>query len=181
MLCANFTKPIWVSRFSRAFFSLSFGSTKVASFKWWVNRIYFNPSPSFHTSHRINYGLIGLLILLNGITTIHIIFNFTTIMENGRDGMVTWNASNVPLFTSTCLISQVYFKLLLSIFNLKLSFSNIQNQIFTCFNPCLFHVDLNFRKKISSHLCNAYPCLLVNFHLIVSIMVTMGLSLASMI
>jgi hypothetical protein len=181
MLCANFTKPIWVSRFSRAFFSLSFGSTKVASFKWWVNRIYFNPSPSFHTSHRINYGLIGLLILLNGITTIHIIFNFTTIMENGRDGMVTWNASNVPLFTSTCLISQVYFKLLLSIFNLKLPFSSIQNQIFTCFNPCLFHIDLNFRKKFSSHLCNAYPCLLVNFHLIVSIMVTMGLSLASMI
>ena len=144
-VCTKFTKPIWVSRFSKASFSLSFRSVRVAFLKWWVNRIILSLSPLFHTRHKMNYGLIWLFVLLNGIAMVHIIFNFTSLMKNDRDGLVTWNAKNVSLLTTTSFIFQVNFKLLLSIVNLILPFSRIQKQAFTCFNPCLVHLNLNLR------------------------------------
>ena len=144
-VCTKFTKPIWVSRSSMVFFSLSFGSAKVVSLKWWVNSIILSPSLLFHTRHKINYGLIWFFVLLNSIAMVHIIFNFTSLMENDRDGMVTWNARNVPLLTTISLLSQVNYKLLLSIVNIILPFSRIHKQAFTCFNLCLIHLNLNLR------------------------------------
>jgi hypothetical protein len=57
-VCTKFTEPIWVSRFSKVSFSLSFRFARVASLKWGVNRIILSPTPLFHTRHRMNYELI---------------------------------------------------------------------------------------------------------------------------